>query len=221
MAALQGVGTAAVQTPVFGAGASSSMHAVRLATGSLDITLPEKLSMAAPQKVDATAMQIPVGEPAMLPSQMDSTTPSVSTTSDSTSKPVGTCTHMLLHRPFACLRTRRLSCSRATSERTLHSQGTPVRQHSHTLHNLLVSVGNTQNRVALELVASVSVTECSMTIPRMAVMIGMPERMIWFRDRLISTRLALLATILATCRHQLHRPVLQISTVILRGRFKL
>jgi len=44
---------------------------------------------------------------------------------------------------------------------------------------------------------------CSMTMPRMAVTIGIPERMIWFRDRLIRTRLALLATMLATCRHQL------------------
>ncbi len=45
------------------------------------------------------------------------------------------------------------------------------------------------------------ITVCSMTIPRMAVMIGMPERMIWLRDRLISTRLALFATMLATCKH--------------------
>jgi len=54
-------------------------------------TFPEKLSMAAPQRVDARAMQMPGGEPAMLPSQMESTTPSVRMTRDSTSKPVGTC----------------------------------------------------------------------------------------------------------------------------------
>ena len=47
--------------------------------------------MAAPQKVEATAMQMPLGEPAMLPSQIDSRTPSVSMTRDSTSNPVGTC----------------------------------------------------------------------------------------------------------------------------------
>ena len=57
--------------------------------------MPEKLSMAAPQKVDAMAMQMPAGEPAMLPSQMDSTTPSVRMISESTSKPVGTCAHVL------------------------------------------------------------------------------------------------------------------------------
>ena len=55
------------------------------------LTLPEKLSMAAPQKVEATAMQMPFGEPAMLPSQIDSTTPSVRMTRESTSNPVGTC----------------------------------------------------------------------------------------------------------------------------------
>lgn len=64
---------------------------------AVELALPEKLSIAAPQKVDATAMQKPLGEPAMLPSQMESTTPSVRTTSDSTSNPVGTCMHVLPH----------------------------------------------------------------------------------------------------------------------------
>ena len=160
--------------------------------------------MAAPQKVDATAMQMPVGEPAMLPSQMDSTTPSVRIISDSTSKPVGTCTRMLLRQPFACLCTGHPSLQQSRLQ-----MGSP--QSRHSCEAAQPHLSTTQpggmcrqpaRKVGLEVVASVSVTECSMTIPRMAVMIGMPERMIWLRDRLISTRLALLATMLATCRHQ-------------------
>lgn len=51
--------------------------------------------MAAPQNVDATAMQMPEGDPARLPSQMASTTPSVNVSRDKTSNPVGTCMRMV------------------------------------------------------------------------------------------------------------------------------
>ena len=59
------------------------------------LTFPEKFSMAAPQKVDARAMPMPEGDPARLPSQMASTTPSVSVIRDKTSNLVGTCMHMV------------------------------------------------------------------------------------------------------------------------------
>lgn len=54
-------------------------------------TFPEKLNIAAPQKVEATAILMPMVEPETLPSHMESTTPTVRMTKDRTSKPVGTC----------------------------------------------------------------------------------------------------------------------------------
>ena len=59
------------------------------------LTFPEKFNMAAPQNVDAIAMQMPEGDPVMLPSKMASTTPSVSMIRDKTSNPVGTCMLMV------------------------------------------------------------------------------------------------------------------------------